>query len=338
MEVKVDGKTIASFKDDATNADVLLKATASGDSAEAYNARKAIAAALEQAWRAGVLEPDTLGTIFQRIDLPGGVDAKFPLDFYSPEKEGNYKGFVVPKQGAIPDQIIEGDEIRVPTYKIANAISWSLDYARDARWDVIARALEVFTNGFVRKINDDGWHVVLKAGNTNSQSVVQDASASAGEFTKALLTNMMVKMLRQTGGRNARLTDLYLSPEGLADILNFDDTTVGSIYLNSLLFKREDELTSLFGVRLHELQELGESQEYESFLVTTLGRAHTGGDLEFCVGLDLQHRDSFVMPVRQNMEMYDDPALHRSMKAGLYGWLELGMAALDIRRAIIGSF
>jgi len=333
MEIKVNGTVV---QIDAEKAN-LLKATASLELDVAAKHRQALAQVLEQAWKAGVLEPDLLGTIFQRINLPGGVDAKFPFDFYSPVKEGQYKAFVIPKEGAIPEKVIEGDEIRVPTYKIANAISWSLDYARDARWDIVARAIEVFTNGFVRKLNDDGWHVVLKAASENTESTVIDAAAAAGVFTKKLLLNMMTAVKRQVGGRNARLTDLYLSPEAIADIRNFADTVVGDPYLSQLILQSEDTIPQLYGVRIHELQELGVGQEHQDYITGTLLFALPGGDEEFVVGLDLMHRDAFVMPMREQMQMFDDPQLHKSMKAGVYGWMELGFAALDIRRAILGS-
>lgn len=319
----------------------MLKCTASKNEVESKEHRVALAAVLEQAWKAGVLEPDLLGTIFTRHDLPGGVDAKFPIDFYTSSNEGLYNAFVVPKEGAIPDRIIEGDEIRVPTYKVANAISWSLDYARDARWDIISRAIEVFTNGFVRKMNDDGWHVILKAASENSQSTVTDQTATAGTFTKKLLLNMKTAIKRSTGARNAVLTDLYMSPEAMADILNFDNDTVGGIYLKDLLNVGEGGIPSLYGVRLHEMQEFGVNQEFNDYLDDTLALTlpTIGGDPgeEWVVGLDLLHRDQFVMPVRQNMEMFDDPTLHRSGKAGIYGWLEVGFASLDVRRSLLGA-
>lgn len=315
----------------------LLKAIGSSNEEESQEHSRALAQVLEQAWKAGVLEPDLLGNIFQRIQLPGGVDAKFPLDFYAPGTEGRFDAFAIPREGAIPDRVIDGDELRVPTFKIANSISWSLDYARDARWDVIARAIEVYTNGFIRKLNDDGWHVILKCASENGQSTVTDSAASSGVFTKKLLLDMMTSIKRQTGGRNARLTDIYVSPEVLSDIRNFDNTILDDLTLRSLLVAGEDTIPSLYGVRMHELQELGFGQEYQNYLVDTIGTSLPAGDEEFVIGLDLLHQDAFVMPIREEMEMFDDPTLHRSGKAGVYGWMELGFACLDTRRSLLGS-
>ena len=315
----------------------LLKSTAGHDPQSIEN-RRALAQVMGQVWKTGSFEPDLITNIFTRVDVAAGIDPKFPLDFYSPTVAGSdeHKAFVVPAEGKIPDRVVDGDEVYVPTYKIANSISWNLDYARDARWDVIERAIQVYSNGFVRKMNDDGWHVILKCASENSVS--QDTSASSGVFTKPLLTTMQTAMKRLTGNRDGKLTDLFLSPEAIADIRNFSDTVVDDATLRMLInHDGEEPLPSLFGVRLHELQELGASQEYQTYITSTIGTSLPSGDAEFVVGLDLGRRDSFVMPVREDMEMFDDPTLHRTGKAGVYGWMELGFACLDNRRAILGS-
>lgn len=333
MELTINGIKVK--LDDEKRA--ILQACASADEAEATTHKQALAQVMEKAWQAGVLEPDLLGSIFQRIDLPPGVEAKFPLDFYSPDNEGAYPAIVLPRQGAVPDRAIDGDELRVSTYKIGNGISWSLDYARDARWDVVARAIEVFTNGFVRKINDDGWHVVLKSAVDATATTIQDTAATAGVFSKRLLLDLMSNIKRRNGGRNSRLTDLYMSPEAINDIRNFTNTEIDEVSRRELVTRGEDQVPSLYGVRLHEMQEFGVGQEYELYITSTLGRALPGSKVEHVVGLDLLHRDAFVMPIRENMSMFDDPTLHRSAKAGVYGWMELGFASLDTRRAILGA-
>ncbi len=333
MELKIN-KTVIEIGEKEK---ALLRATAQ-EGEVGIKHRAELAQALSAAWKSGVLEPDMLGDIFTRIPLAPGAEAKFPLDFYSPNKQGWFKAFIMPKEGGIPSAQIEGDEIYVPTYKIANVIEWSLDYARDARWDIIARAMEVFTNGFVRRLNDDGWHVLLATAATNS--VQTDSAASAGVFTRRLLLNMLAAIKRLTGGRNSKLTDLYISPEGINDLRALTALSIDDLSLRNLLISPEDQIPSFYGVRFHELQDLGASQEYETFLTTTLVNplAHTGSDEEFCVGLDLQNRDSFVMPVREDLQVFDDPSLHRKASAGVYGWMNVGFGSLDVRRALLGSF
>ena len=351
MEIKLGG-TMFEVNEEQKN---LLKATASKDKAVAEKHSQALAQVLERAWRAGVLHPDMIDNIFDRIPLPAGGDAKFPFDFYAPadEEAERFKAFLVPQEGAIPERAIEGSEIYIPTFKIANSIDWSLDYARDARWDVIARAIEVFTNGFVQRLNDEGWHVVLAC--AGEHAVTTDSAAAAGTFTVNLVTSLMTAIKRLSGGRGSRVTDIYLSPEGIADIRSLSSFTVEDDANNygfmkgphddlvrTLLSTPEGTAPSLFGVRMHEIQELGApggtAEEYQSYLTDTVGVSLPAGDEEFCVALDLASRDSFVMPVREDMQMFDDPTLHRSARAGVYGWMEQGFGCLDSRRALLGSF
>jgi hypothetical protein len=60
-------------------------------------------------------------------------------------------------------------------------------------------------------------------------------------------------------------------------------------------------------------------------------------DVEVVVGLDLRKRDSFVMPVREEVQIFEDNTLHRQKRAGFYGWAEQGFAVLDNRRVLLGS-
>ena len=86
------------------------------------------------------------------------------------------------------------------------------------------------------------------------------------------------------------------------------------------------------------LDELGEGQEYQTFFTDSLSGAVQTSDLELVVGLDQSSNDSFVMPVKQPLEVFEDPALHRHQRAGFYGWAEVGFGVLDNRRILLGSF
>lgn len=324
----------------------LLRMTASENDAEMNEARKALAKALEGAFRAAVLADDTLGEIYEKIVVPAGADTRFPLHFLAPGEEEDRVAFVMPKEGAIPQNFIEGDELYVPTYVVANSIDWPLRYARDARWDVVQDALDVYRYGFVRRFNDDGWHTLLQSACTNGRVV--DTAAAAGVLTKKLITNLMVAIKRLTGGRISKVTDIFLSPEGLADIRNWavaevDDTTRRNIFVGPGIAG----LPEIFGIKLHELQELGEGQAYQTYMAATAGCnkaswfvAGGGADLEFCVAMDLNRRANypFKMPIREDVRIFDDPTLHRSARAGVYGWAEVGFAVLDSRYGIIGTF
>jgi hypothetical protein len=105
---------------------------------------------------------------------------------------------------------------------------------------------------------------------------------------------------------------------------------------------REYGLAQIYGVVLHEMTEFGEGQEYEEFLEVTLARSHqvinSVTQREYCIGLDLSTMDSFVMPIREELQTFEDPALYREQRAGIFGWMEHGFAVLDPRRVLIGEF
>jgi len=320
----------------------LLRASGSFDAKVALPAIAELAKALELPLRQGVLDGDILDGIFEPIQLEQGSTAEFPLDFISPGTEKNFVAYTIPNHGYIPQRNVEGDYVIVPTYDIGASIDWNLKYARDARWDVIGRRMEVMQAQFTKKLNDDGWHTLLAAG-VDRNIVVLDSDASAGQFTKRLVSLMKTVMRRNGGGNTTsmnrgQLTDLYVSPEATEDIRNWNVDQIDEVTRREIFTADGDNaLNRIFGVNLHDLDELGEGQEYQLYFDIQLAATLPTGDVEICVGLDLRKNDSFVMPIREQVQVFEDPTLHRQRRAGVYGWAEQGFACLDNRRCILGS-
>ena len=44
------------------------------------------------------------------------------------------------------------------------------------------------------------------------------------------------------------------------------------------------------------------------------------------------------MPIKEELEVYDDEALIRFQRMGIFGWMRHGFACLDNRRVLIGAF
>jgi hypothetical protein len=322
----------------------LLRKSGDADINVAAAAQREFAKALELPLRKGVLVGNILGDIFETITVEAGSTTEFPLDLVSPGLEGEHVAYTNPGHGRIPERSVEGDYVMIPTYTIASSVDYLLRYAREARWDIVARAMQVMEAGFTKKMNDDGWHTLLAAG-VDRNILVYDGDATAGLFSKRLVSLMQTVMRRNSGGNSAsvgrgRLTDIYVSPEALEDIRNWgfdqvDETTRREIYTAPT---GGAPITRIFGVNLRDLDELGEGQEYQSFFVNELGGTVQASDLELVVGLDLSTRDSFVMPVKEQLQVFEDPTLHRQQRAGYYGFAELGFGVLDNRRVILGSF
>ena len=319
----------------------LLAKAGSYDSNESMNAMAEIAKALELPLRKGVMDGDILGGIFEAIQLAPGATSEFPLDFLAPGTESEFVAYTIPNHGRIPERTVEGDYVMVPTYDIGASIDFLLKYARDARWDVVGRATEVLQKSFVKKMNDDGWHTLLSAG-ADRNILIYDADASNGTFSKRLVSLMKVVMRRNGGGNSSsinrgQLTDLYISPEAEEDIRNFGVDELDEVSRREVITQEGGLLARMFGVNLHVLDELGDGQEYNTYYLDDLSGTLPAGKQEIVVGLDLTNRDSFVMPVRQGVQIFEDPTLHRQRRAGMYGWAEQGFAALDTRRTLLGA-
>jgi hypothetical protein len=332
-----------------------LRATAAPDADVRGRAQKAFAAELNMPLRQGVFDRDNLGGIYEKQVLAPGAQANYPLDFVKPGEEDEFIAFTLPKQGRVPERHVEGDELWVPTFQIGNAIDWSLKYAKEARFDVIMRAIRVYEAGFVRKINSDGWRTLLGAADGRGLVVTANGSApftgstlvptaAGGQFTKELISRMKTAMTRGAGGNgnSGRLTDVYLSMEAMEDIRAWDVNEIDEFTRREIFVSRDYGLAQIYGIVLHEMTEFGVGQEYEEFLEVTLGRTHQVVNsvtmLEYCIGLDLSTMDSFVMPIREELQTFEDPALYREQRAGIFGWMEHGFAALDPRRVLIGEY
>jgi hypothetical protein len=193
-------------------------------------------------------------------------------------------------------------------------------------------------------MNDDGWHTLLAAA-VDRDLVVYDADGDQGQFTKRLVSLMKTVMRRNGGGNSASnnrgaLTDLYVSPEAMEDIRNWGVDQLDEVTRREIYTAGDGAVNRVFGVNLHDLDELGVDQEYQDFAVDVLGRTFSGSissKEEYVVGLDLSRRDSFIMPVRQEVQIFEDDSLHRQKRAGFYGWAEQGFAVLDNRRVLLGA-
>ena len=321
----------------------LLKQSGSSDKAVAITAQREIAKALETPIRKGVLFGDVVTSIYEAMPLEPGASPEFPLDLLAPGTETEHVAYTNPGNGRIPERHVEGDYVMVNTYGISSSIDFLLKYAREANWNVVGRAMQVLESSFVKKINDDGWHTLLAAA-VDRNILVYDADAAAGQFTKRLISLLKTVMRRNGGGNSVtapgRLTDLYCSPEAIEDIRNWGIDQLDEVSRREIYSSSDDgaPLTRIFGVTLHDLFEFGDSQEYQSYFTSDLGGSLATSDVELVIGLDQGANDSFVMPVKKEVEVYEDESLHRHQRQGYYGWAELGFGVLDNRRVLAGSF
>jgi hypothetical protein len=329
------------FEADADMKQLLVK-SGDNDRAVALPAQREVAEAVQIPLREGILEGDIVGNLFTPMRFEEGQSVEFPLDFIVPGTEKEYVAYTIPNHGRIPERHVEGDLVVVQTYDVGSSIDWLLKYARQGRWDIVGRGLAVLEATFVRKMNIDAWHTIIAA-IVDRNIIVFDAAAPASFFSKRLISLMKSTMVRQGGGNLAsanpiELTDVFLSPEGVENMRNWtledvDDVTRRQIFQGS----GWGGLSGIYGVDFNELTELGAGQPFQQYF-TSLGGTLATADTELVLGLDLSDPSVFVMPVRQEIEIFEDETLHRQRRQGYYGWAEHGFAILDNRRVIGGSF
>lgn len=323
----------------------LLALSGSNDFSVARAASRELAIALTLPLKKGVMKGDIINGIYEAIKFAPGVSIEFPLDVVAPGTEKDFAAYTIPNHGRIPERSVEGDYVMVPTFDVGSSIDWLIKFSRDARWDVVTRAMEVLEASFVRKANNDGWKVILTAAK-NRGIMVYDDVATAGLFTKRLVALSKTTMRRNAGGNSTStnqglLTDMYVSPEALEDVRTWDLTQVDDFTRREIWLANKENgeysLTNVFGVNLHDIDEFGVNQEYQLYFTSTLSGTLASNKTELAIGLDLSKDDSFVMPVRQEIQVFEDESLHRQRRAGYYGWGEHGFAVLDARRVIAMS-
>lgn len=316
----------------------------SSNQAERAEAASKILKAIEAPIRKVLLSGDLVGGVYTPVDFTTNPHVMFPLDLITPGGEREFYAYTIPDHGDLPTRRVEGDYLMIPTYMIANAVGCTLKFLRDANWPVINRMIEILEAGVIKKRNDDGWQTIIAAA-TDRNILVNDAAAAAGQFTPRLIALTKTFMRRNGGGNTAtlnrsKLTDLFVSPESKDDIRAWGLDLVADRVRDNIYYSNDNgsELMRLFEVNIHDMDELGVDQEYQLYYTQTLaGSLASGGDLELGIGVDLQRNDSFVMPVRQEFELFEDNTLHRKGEFGVYGRAEQGFSVLDSRRTILVS-
>ena len=339
----------------------LMKAVA--ENYEDPQVRKAVAQAIQVPILQLVRDQSLARQLFAVQLLDAGAQASYPIadDFDVPV-------FILPKVGAVPRNFVElaGEEIVVPTFKVGTACEWALKYARDGRIDIAERCMRTAARAIVDYEEESAWRLLAPAATSafpgkgllsaRPAPIVEIAGGpAAGFFSKELVNQMIVKMKRT----RRTLTDLYVSPEDMADQREWsgsqvDETTRREIFVSG-------GMNELWSVKLNEVHQLGMTGRYNINSNDSEGglfKVGTGGqfndyaptdankvdaDLNLVeagethiYGFDLTSNDSLVMPIREELRFFDDPTLHREQLQGFYGWQELGIAVLDPRMISMG--
>lgn len=268
-----------------------FKATASDE-----DTRVAFAASLSVPVLKAIAPQTSVRNIFAVDEIPAGALAEYPIDLDDIEY-----AVVMPRLGAVPQNIVTGDSLIVPTFEVANSVEWKLSFVRDGRFNIVERALEKLAESFIRAEEKAGWDTIrgaIDASNTLTHT--------ATTLTKDLFNDMITEM-RAVNGYNP--TAIYLSPRRAKDLRMWADTEIDPDTRREIF--KAGGMGSIWNVQLIELNTIPDTEIY-LFDTSRFG----------------------VMPIRTKLTTYDDPTAIRRLRAGVLSWEEIGFAVID-KKAVL---
>lgn len=278
----------------------------------------------------------------------GNINSIFTETLYLPETPHNHNwcmfsleegnAYVIPNHGRVPNRHTEGDYVMVPNYDIGASIDWRMSYSRDARWDVIARAIESFAESFRKKIADDAWHVLLCAALDRNRAV---SPKGTRKFHINIIDNMKA-MMEEEGNV---LTHAYLGEYTIKDwyVRNYGEEA----WKKTL----EDGFLTYKGVEIHlepffdstvsrQKSQLNHLSDAQLYLFDELNYPRELKTQDFVLGLDLsKHEYPFYITrpsTTPNIMLFDDMDMHRRRRCGIYGWGTQGISCLNNKHTILG--
>jgi hypothetical protein len=328
----------------------LIKAMGSRDGSVAREASEAFAAFLGPVVNKVLMQASTASMVYTDLPFDEDDSPSIPLDLFAGEGEGYVTTWSQTVAGGLPTSTVEGfSEMKIATYRLDSAVAFLKRYARRGRLDVVSKAVERMSNEVLVKQERNAWAVVLKALGESGR-VIERAGGTDSTFQLSMLNDLVTSVKRvntsYAGGTTTDaygLTDLFVSPEVKGDIRAFAYQPITTSNTNLPDSVREGIYSGagtqeIYGISIHELVELGESQKYQ----TLFSDFYSGGSWdattdELVIGLDLT-KDAFVRPVARQAEsggvftaLPDDQFVSRSEKIGFYGFLEEGRVCIDSR-------
>ena len=348
----------------------LIRAMASSNKVTSLQAQEAFAAFIGPVAQKVLAQAGTASLIYSDFTYDEDDSPSIPLDLYYGTDVNHIQVWSQNMAGGVPSSHVSGiQELKIATYRLDSAVNILKKYARRARLDVISAAISRMIQEIIVRTEKNSWAVILKALGEASTNSTKHTIASTtinvlqvDDFNRLMTLSKRLNVSFANGTPDSSfsngITDLFLSPEMKEQIRAFAyqpmNTRVGTMTSNGATAVplpdsvREDIFRSagnqeIYGVSIHELNELGTSQKYNTLFTAfaQAGIANAGGNFaatdEILVGVDLT-KDAFRRPLAKNADSGatfvatpDDQWVARHEKIGWYGSLEEGRICLDAR-------
>lgn len=125
------------------------------------------------------------------------------------DKDVDARAFVISKRGQVPDQIIEGDRIQVPTFEIVSYPQVRFSQVKERRFNVIDRAQQR-AKADIMAVEDSEIFALLESAATATNPVTM----SSGGLERAALT----KAFQEVEKHDLVVTKIVMNASAFADI------------------------------------------------------------------------------------------------------------------------
>ena len=284
----------------------LIKAMGSRNQTVSREAQEAFAAFIGPVIQKVLQVAGTASAIYSDAPFNQDDSASYPLDLYYNENNTGYISvWSQHVAGGLPTStdVSAIEEMKIATYRLDSALSYFKRYARQARLDIVSKALERMAQEVLIKQERNAWAVILRA-LAEAETSTSTAPAKHGGTTGSgghILPgwhkgafqlhdlNRLMTLNRRineawAGGTpeaaySAGITDLYVSPEVKEQVRSFaynplntkapstDPASAGVVPLPDGMradIYRSAGMQEIYGVNIVELLELGAGKKYNT--------------------------------------------------------------------------
>lgn len=125
------------------------------------------------------------------------------------DKDVDARAFVLSKRGQVPDQVIEGDRIQVPTFEIVSYPQVRFSQVKERRFNVIDRAQQRAKSDIMAVEDAEIFNLI-----DTSSTAVNPATVSTGGLTREALT----KAFQEIEKHDLVVTKIVMNATAFADI------------------------------------------------------------------------------------------------------------------------
>lgn len=248
-------------------------------------------------------------TIFQTEVVPAGAVPVYTNDVQPVE------AWYLPKFGQAPQNIVEIDEVTVPTFEITSNVEYKIRDAKHGRINIAERSMQRLTDAMVDFEETAGWSVISAAATsartiTCSAEAALSAAASSAGLAKIVVDAAFEKM---ETNRDYKVTDIYVGPDGMFDIRAWTQNTIDPVTQRELFVNAG--LPSIYGAEIHVVHFLPSGVAY--FLDTS--------PTSHCLG---------YMPIRDELQTWDNPAAIEHFRVGVVAYEEVGFTVMDNKNIV----